>query len=98
MTLQNFRLSPKQDDSDFVTVLVDVDSVRVIGRITREAIVDFAGGTPDADQRIDIVRQNIAFFERLIADKYEDDFTRHDRGSDRNVVMRVEAEDLPTRP
>jgi hypothetical protein len=97
MTLKNFRLSPKQDDSDFVSVLADVDSVRVIGRITREAIVNFAGRTPDADQRIDIVRQNITLFKRLIADKYEDDFTRHDRGGDRNVIIRVEAQDLPTR-
>ena len=90
MSLKNFRLSPEQKHVEFVTVLADVGSERVIGEIDRDFITDRARSNLSDDQRIDFVRQHLLTFERMVAEKYDrGDFTRCARGGDQNVLVRI---------
>jgi hypothetical protein len=72
VALRDFRLSEGQDNNDFVVVLADDGRIRVIARVTREAIEDYFELRGDTDQqRIALVAGNLPQIGRLIAQKYE---------------------------
>lgn len=72
MALSDVRLSQGQSDDSFVVVLVDDGKIRVITRITREAIAGyFQLREVSHRQRIALVESNLPQIGRLIAKKYE---------------------------
>jgi hypothetical protein len=71
VTLAAFRLSEGQGDDSFVVVLADDGRVRVIARVSREAIDDcFQRRELTQRQRVALVESNLPHVARLIERKY----------------------------
>lgn len=100
MVLRDFRLSQGQGDDSFVVVLADDGKIRVITRITREAIEDYLKVSQCSHrQRIAFIERHLTQIARLISKKYEDGvYTTYTDGlgitDDKNKLVILTYDDL----